>query len=432
MTPLPQWKSWFQKLGRVEKPRAERRIPSGFSVRRRNGALSKSATIRNISSTGLHIVTDERWPPGELVPLTVVAERFVEDQSGPQVEVHARVVRHAHDGLGLSFVLPDGLNPDLWDVLLRNAVLLQESKDILHTLKVLRTAMFLCRLCQAEAHDAIELLGGALDPTRTENLMEIAYGAEKLLAAGPDAEKMRAHPALVLNILKHGSWADELTRQLWVGLLATSCSVEGKDESNSEFAELLVNVTRSQCRVFLCGCRKVLEARREIGGEGSARVIVTPEQMIRLTAMHDMTRNATDVAHLFITGIVEKNFDFTSYVVTESIDITPSKLGLELYERGKGDCVKPDLTLDVWEGYSGEEVLALAGPTTETVPELKAQDEASIDSNLSDDAERTLPQASPLAADGGKDGEPKSVKGKRVAKSPGDAQTVKRRSKKAR
>jgi hypothetical protein len=246
--------------------------------------------------------------------------------------------------------------------------------------------------------------------------MEIAYGAERLLAAGPDAEKMRAHPPLVLSILKHGSWADELTRQLWVGLLATSCSVDGKDESNSEFAELLVNVTRSQCRVFLSGCRKILEAQRETGGGSSTRVMVTPEQMIRLTDMYDMARNATDVAHLFITGIVEKNFDFSSYVVTESIDITPSKLGLELYERGKGDCVKPDLTLDVWEGFSGEDVLALAGPTADTDTELKAQGEASIDSNSSDNAEGTLPQASLLAADGGKEGEPESVKGKRVAK----------------
>ena len=428
MTPLPQWRSWIQRLGHVEKARAERRIPSGFSVRRRNNAASRPATIRDISSTGLHIVTEERWTPGELIPLIVQAERLAEDHSEPQVEVHARVVRHAHDGLGLAFVLPAGLNPELWDVLLRNAVVLQEPKDVLHTLRVLRTAMFLCRLCQDEANDAIELLGGKLDPTRTENAMEIAYGAQKLLAARPYAEKMRAHPPLVLSILKHGSWADELTRQLWVGLLATSCSLDGKDESNSEFAELLVNVTRSQCRILLSGCMKVLEARRTSGDAGPTRVILTPEQMIRLTAMYDMTRNATDVAHLFITGIVEKNFDFTSYVTTEAIDITPSRLGLELYERGKGDCVETGSTLDVWEGFSGEDAVGLSGPTAE----LKGQDGTAIGSESFDDVEGTDPQASPLAAVRGKDGEPEVVKGRKVAKSREEAQTVKRRSKKAR
>jgi hypothetical protein len=309
--------------------------------------------------------------------------------------------------------LPDGLNPDLWDVLLRNAVLLEDQKAILHTLRVLRTAMFLCRLCRAEANDAIELLGGALDPMRTDNAMEIAYGAERLLAGGPDAEKMRAYPPLVLSILKHGSWADELTRQLWVGLLATSCSVDGKDESNRELAELLVNVTRSQCRILLCGCKKVLEARRETGGGGSTRVIVTPKQMIRLTHMHDMTRNATDVAHLFNWGILEKNFDFTSYVTTEAIDITPTRLGLELYERGKGDCVNSDSTLDVWEGFAEEEAVSPGRDSR-------------------DDAEGALLPVSPLAADRGKDGKLKLVKGKKVAKPQGEAQTVKRRSKNAR
>jgi len=342
----------------------------------------------------------------------MVAERFVEEHSGLQVEVYVRVVRHADDGLGLEFLLPDGLNPDLWDVLLRNAVLLQEQNALLHTLRVLRTAMFLCRICRAEAHDAIELLGGELDQMRTDNAIEIAYGAERLLAAGPDAEMMRAHPPLVLGILKHGSWADELTRQLWVGLLATSCSLDGKDKSNKEFAELLVNVTRSQCRIFLCGCRKVLEARRESGGGGSTRVIVTPSQMIRLTDRHDMTRNATDVAHLFTQGILEKNFDFTSYIPTEAIDITPSRLGLELYERGKGDCVDPGTTVDVWEGF--------------------AEDAFSPRGDSHDDAEETLQPVSPLAADPGKKGKPKSGTKKKVAKPKENAQTVKSRSKKAR
>lgn len=350
MTTPNKWKSWIQKLGYLEKPRAERRAPSGFSARRRNSSVSIPAAVRDISSTGLHILTEERWPLGELITLTVQVEPLVVDHSEPQIEVQAQVVRHGEGGIGLRFVLPEGVDPNLWDVLLRNVVVLDQPKDILHNLRVLRTVLFLCRLCHAGAHPSIELFGGALDLARTENAMEIAFRAEKLLAAGPDAEKMRAHPDLVLRILKHGSWADSLTRQLWAGLLATSCTVDGKDESNSEFAELLVNVTRSQCRILLAGCMKALEAGPATSGAPSPRIIVTNEQMIRLTDMYDQTRNATDIAYLFTGGMIEKNFDFTSYVTTEIIDITPTPLGLELYKRGKGDCINPDSTLDVWNG----------------------------------------------------------------------------------
>jgi hypothetical protein len=349
-TTLNKWKTWIRKLGYPVKPRAERRIPSGFAARRRNNSASKPATIRDISSTGLHLLTEERWPLGELIPLTVEVERFLENRSEPQFAVQARVVRHVEDGIGLSFVLPAGLDPNLWEVLLRNAVVLTDPKDILYTLRMLRTVLFLCQLCHAEAHQAILLLGGELDQPRTENAMEIAHSAEKLLASEPDAERMRAHPHLVASILKNGSWADDLTRQLWAGLLATSCTAEGTDESNSVFVDLLVNVTHTQSRIFVAACIKALELMSGTEYPPSTRIILTPEQMIRLTGMYDASRIATDIAYLFNSGIIEKNFDFSSYLPLESFDITPARLGLELFERCKGHCIKPNLPMDLSAG----------------------------------------------------------------------------------
>lgn len=350
MTMLNEWKTWIRKLGYAEKPRAERRTPSGFAARRRNSSASKPATIADISSTGLHLLTEERWPVGELIPLTVEVEGLSENHSEPQIAVQARVVRHAEDGIGLSFVLPEDLDPNLWDVLLRNAAVLTDPKEISHTLRVLRTILFLCRLCHAEAHKAILLLGGELDENRTEKAMEIAHRAEKLLASEPDADRMRAHPRLVASILQHGSWADDYTEQLWAGLLATSCTVEGTDESNSVFVDLLVNVTQHQSRIFVGACNRALELMSGSEYPPSTRIVLSPEQMIRLTGMSDVSRIATDVVYLFNAGIIEKVVDFTSYLPMESFDMTPSRLGLELYERCKGHCIKPDIPLDVSEG----------------------------------------------------------------------------------
>ncbi len=347
MITLNEWKIWVKKLGYNYNPRAERRSPSGFAARRRDNAASKQATIQDISSTGLHILTDERWPLGELIPLTVEVERLARDHSEPQIAVQARVARHAEDGIGLSFVLPEGLDPNLWDVLLRNAVLLTDQKEILHTLRVLRTTLFLCRLCHAEAHEAILLLGGELGEPRTEKAMEIAHNAEKLLASEPDADRMRAHPHLVASILREGSWADDITMHLWAGLLATSSTIEGTDESNTVFVDLLENITHYQSRIFIAACTQAFELMSGSGYPPPTRIIFTPEEMIRITGMYDLPRIAMYVAYLFNYGIIEKVFDFTSYLPTESFDITPSRQALELFKRCKGHCIKLNSPLDV-------------------------------------------------------------------------------------
>jgi hypothetical protein len=88
------------------------------------------------------------------------------------------------------------------------------------------------------------------------------------------------------------------------------------------------------------------------GTEDSAatRVTFTPKQMVRLSGMVDVGRIGTDVAYLFNAGILEKNFDFTSYIPAESFDITPTPLGLELYKRCKGDSIRLDTAPAVSQG----------------------------------------------------------------------------------
>jgi hypothetical protein len=346
MSTQNQWKSWIKRLGYVEKPRAERRVPSGFSAQRRNTSTAKPATIRDISSTGLHILTEERWPIGGLISFRVQVERVAEDPSEPQIEVQARVVRHIDDGVGLSFVLPEGLDPHLWDVLLKSAVVLTEPKDILHTIRMLRTILFLCRLCHAEAHPAILLLGGELDEHRTEKALNIAHSAELLLASEPHPERMRAHPELVASILKFGAWADDFNEQLWAGLLASSCTIDGNDESNIPFVDLLVNVTYHQSRILVAACIKALQLMSETDYSPSSRIVLVPDQMIQLTGMYDISRIASDMAYLFNSGLIEKQFDFTSYIPMDTFDITPTRLGLELFERCKGHRMKTDSSLD--------------------------------------------------------------------------------------
>jgi hypothetical protein len=64
--------------------------------------------------------------------------------------------------------------------------------------------------------------------------------------------------------------------------------------------------------------------------------VLTPKEIVGLTGVHDLYRNATDLAYLFNLGLIDKVFDFTSYHDADQFDITPTLLCLELYRHCHG------------------------------------------------------------------------------------------------
>ena len=337
MTTTNDWKRRLRKLGYPQQPRPERRTPTGLTAKYGGVSAPKLGRIKQISLTGLYLLTEERWPVGEVISMTLQREGPPESLSALQIDVQARVASHGEDGVGLGFVLPTGLDSDLWEVLVKNADTQKETEHTLFVFRLVRTVLFLCRLCPSGAQEAIHLLGGELDGFRTLSAIEIALKAEKLLAGEPDAGSMHAHPQIVASILRDGSWSnDDLTQQLWAGLLASSCTVEGTDESNRDFVELLVQVTATQARILVAGCRKAKELTLGIEGEPLKEIIITPDEMIQITGNYDLYRNATDVAYLFNFGLLKKVFDFTTYLPKDSFNITPSSLGLGLFKNCRG------------------------------------------------------------------------------------------------
>jgi hypothetical protein len=346
MSWLRDLKRDFQNLGNPVHPRAERRAASGLAASLGLDSVSTPTGIKDISATGIYLFTEKRLPTGELITLILQEGDKPEHSAELQFSVHARVARQGEDGVGLSFVLPPGLDTDLWGVLVRNIVALTDRDQIAHMFRSLRTFLFVCRLCQSEAQEAIVLLGGVLDSDRTEILINIALGTENLLASEPDADRMRAHPKLVANILREGSWAsDDLTRQLWTGLLVSSCSADAPDDSNQVLVNLLIHVTPVQARILSHACERAIGSAPGAGNFPSGSIVLNAEEMIEITGVHDLTRNATDVAYLFNLGLIQKVFNFTSYLPAESFDITPSSLGLELYKHchGSREKIEPDL-----------------------------------------------------------------------------------------
>ena len=340
---LSNLKRALQKFGEVEQPRAERRPAHAVEARYRLDSAPRTATIKDISATGIYLTTQDRLPIGDLIDLTLRKEGEPEGGSDLQFTVPARVSVHGEDGIALEFVLPSGLHADLWEVLVRNLVVLTNPIQVAETYRTIRTILFLCRFSSSEPEGAILLLGGELDAARSASLFYIALAAERLLAADADGDRMRIHPKMLANILREGSWApDELTMKLWAGLLHSSCSVDAPDDSNQVFVDLAVHLTPVEAKIFVLACERALASAPGPGDSVPGAVTLTPSEMVELTGFHDLTRAATDVAYLFNLGLAQKLFDFTSYREVESFDITPSSLGLDLYKRCHGHRQKPD------------------------------------------------------------------------------------------
>lgn len=328
-----------------ERRRAERRPATGLAAFYGADSASTPARIRDISAYGIDLFVDERPRIGEMIHLNLRKEGEPADSSELQISVQAQVVRHSEDGIGLAFDLREGVDVDLWAVLLKQIVTLADPDQVAEMFRSLRTVLFLCRLCPTDAGEAILLFNGQLDVDHTAALFKIAFAAEKRLAAEPDAGRMRAHGKLVASILREGSWArDELTEELWTGLLVSSCSVDAPDDSNQVLVDLLVHLTPVEGKIFARACDRVLAAP-ESEGSAPASVVFSPEEIVEITGVHDPYRSATDLGYLFNLGLIQKPFDFSSYRQADSFDVTPSDLGLALYKhcRGRREKLDPHL-----------------------------------------------------------------------------------------
>ncbi|MGD0800548.1 MAG: PilZ domain-containing protein [Terracidiphilus sp.] len=115
-------KSWLERLWspdprKAPDQRKSTRGPApGLAAYYWTGAAPKAHIIRDISASGLYIVTEERWYPGTLILVTLQGEDG-EDSVENSISVHSRAVRWGNDGVGLQFIPQDapaarnGLNP---------------------------------------------------------------------------------------------------------------------------------------------------------------------------------------------------------------------------------------------------------------------------------------------------------------------------------
>jgi hypothetical protein len=100
-------RSWLERWWSPDPRKAPRDVAPGLAAYYWNGSVPKAHGIRDISSSGLYVVTEERWYPGTLVLMTLTRTDCGEEVEERSISVQSRAVRWGNDGVGLKFVLPD-------------------------------------------------------------------------------------------------------------------------------------------------------------------------------------------------------------------------------------------------------------------------------------------------------------------------------------
>jgi hypothetical protein len=137
--------------------------------------------------------------------------------------------------------------------------------------------------------------------------------------------------------IEHGSWVDaDEVQEMWAGLLASSCTKDGKDESNLMFMNLLAQLTTSQARMLSYGCEK---SEKRLTSSGliinPLGVYVTMAELVSIAGIDDVNRLDRELDHLRTLGLLSIGM-FNDPQGPMIGDLSPTSLGLQMYVRCQG------------------------------------------------------------------------------------------------
>jgi hypothetical protein len=175
---------------------------------------------------------------------------------------------------------------------------------------------------------------------RAKQALDIAKKMQEMLG---NSGSMHAHPRLVMRIIEDGSWSDDdAIQRMWAGLLASSCSEDGRDESNLIFVNLLGQLTLSEVRLVNFSCKESQVALTPAGWLEATRDICTASALAQVTGIADFHRLDREVDHLRSLGLLTITAGFMGMAQEKMADITPSSIGLQLYARSQGHRGSPE------------------------------------------------------------------------------------------
>ncbi len=192
---------------------------------------------------------------------------------------------------------------------------------------------FLSRICLPAAEEFGLLLRDKVSSWRSNNAVAIANKAQTLLQEQDQGLVVSAHPRIIFSTLEYGSWAeDDLMQNLWAGLLASSCTPDGKDESNIIFINILSQLTSSQAKIISHICQNSDTFMGEGGLIFSDEFHMEAVDLLEISGINDIHQLDRELDHLRSLELINQGFNEKNL----RAEVSPHALCLQLYARSQG------------------------------------------------------------------------------------------------
>jgi abortive infection alpha-like protein len=200
------------------------------------------------------------------------------------------------------------------------------------------------RICLPVAEEFGLLLRDRVSYWRAIQAATIAQKTERKLNARSVEGPVQAPPRLVGLAIEQGSWTDDdAVQEMWAGLIASSCTADGKDESNLIFMNVLSAITASQAKLLSYACEHSGKATSSSGlVTAYTGFYITLHELTSIAGVDDIHRLDRELDHLRALGLMERGLFAEPVILSDAqdspytADIAPTSLGIHMYVRCQG------------------------------------------------------------------------------------------------
>lgn len=325
--------NWLEKFVTPEADRAERRRVEQFAAYRWNGTSLTCDTVRDISSSGLYLLTTERWKPGTIIALTLQREGPLDPDPARRVTTQTRVIRCGSDGVGLSFLwAKDDPEARQWESLLDCLIQQTKPSHMESLARLVEAFAFLGQICP----DGVDEIGDWVRTRASSHkilvAVAIALKTKLLLERSPHSDPLLVDSQLAVRILEVGSETHEdWLQNFWAGLLITASAANARNENHLELVETFSQLTSIPIRILTVICTKSTKVLLHNGQVAAKRLACNTEELAATVGARG-PQLQRDLQSLATLNLVEKS-ELRASALHASAEtlITATPLALKLF-----------------------------------------------------------------------------------------------------
>ncbi len=203
------------------------------------------------------------------------------------------------------------------------------------------TSTVLGRICLPVAKEIGLWLRDKMKLYRSYNIINTIEKFERKRFQNNVEDNACANPRIIHEIIENCSWAeDPMVQDLWAGLIASSCSEAGTDDSNLIFVNIISQLTKIQALIIRYICEISVKCKFRNGLIVSKDLIVIASDLTSLADEIDIQRLDLEIDQLRHLGLITPSSGFNDSD-TVNLEVTPTAVALHMYTRCSGSRLSP-------------------------------------------------------------------------------------------